>query len=354
MTAVSEVKTESVAEPLGSQETQPQVSIVVIARNEERTIGKCIDSLTRQDYPHLEIVFVDSSSTDRTVSIVERYVNGPRQIVFAKSGGNAAAARNAGLLFAHAPIVAFVDGDSFLDDKWLQRAVRYLGSGRTANVAGVGGPFIQVPIKETVTAQTISDVESTMLAGGGSIRSHKPGSFRRVKSLSLSGAVFWSDAVDQAGRFDESLEYCEDSDFCRRIRLDGYTLRSFNDLGAFHTPKYATLSSFIVKMWSYGLGRGRAVRRNWRLMTAVGAGSIAYLTLFCLLLAFGFILADYGARLLAVLTGGLYIGAITASSLAIAVRRGSVRTFFLSVAAYLALHIPYTTGLLLGIIAPGG
>ena len=50
----------------------PYVSVLIPARNEGRNIARCLGSLLRQDYPHLEIVVLDDSSTDQTAAIVER------------------------------------------------------------------------------------------------------------------------------------------------------------------------------------------------------------------------------------------------------------------------------------------
>jgi len=46
------------------------VSVLVPARNEERGVGACVESLAAQTYPHLEIVAVDDASSDRTPAIL--------------------------------------------------------------------------------------------------------------------------------------------------------------------------------------------------------------------------------------------------------------------------------------------
>ncbi len=51
----------------------PKVSTVVPARNEERNIGRCAQGITGQDYPNLEMIFVDDDSTDDTPNILRRY-----------------------------------------------------------------------------------------------------------------------------------------------------------------------------------------------------------------------------------------------------------------------------------------
>ncbi len=49
----------------------PFVSVLVPARNEERNIGRCLESLRQQDYPRMEILVLDDDSSDRTAEIVQ-------------------------------------------------------------------------------------------------------------------------------------------------------------------------------------------------------------------------------------------------------------------------------------------
>jgi chlorobactene glucosyltransferase len=50
----------------------PRVSILVPARNEERAIAGCIQSLLAQDYPAFEVLALDDQSSDATGSILEQ------------------------------------------------------------------------------------------------------------------------------------------------------------------------------------------------------------------------------------------------------------------------------------------
>lgn len=50
-----------------------RVSVLIPARNEERTIGRCLDSLLAQTHEHYEVLVVDDQSTDGTWPIIERY-----------------------------------------------------------------------------------------------------------------------------------------------------------------------------------------------------------------------------------------------------------------------------------------
>ena len=51
------------------------VSVCTIARNEEEYLPHLLEDITKQDYPaeQIEVVMVDSSSTDGTRRIMERF-----------------------------------------------------------------------------------------------------------------------------------------------------------------------------------------------------------------------------------------------------------------------------------------
>jgi chlorobactene glucosyltransferase len=51
---------------------KPKVSLLVPARNEEKTISKCVNSLINQDYDNLEIIILNDNSTDQTREILSK------------------------------------------------------------------------------------------------------------------------------------------------------------------------------------------------------------------------------------------------------------------------------------------
>ncbi|HEX8997961.1 MAG TPA: glycosyltransferase [Ktedonobacterales bacterium] len=58
-------------------EAWPRVSIVVPARDEERNIRRCVESLLAQDYENVEVIVVDDGSTDATPAILRRLQQTP-------------------------------------------------------------------------------------------------------------------------------------------------------------------------------------------------------------------------------------------------------------------------------------
>ena len=64
----------------------PFVSILIPARNEEKVIGKLLDSVTHQDYPALEVIVYDDDSTDATSLIVEDRVKRDTRFSMVRGG----------------------------------------------------------------------------------------------------------------------------------------------------------------------------------------------------------------------------------------------------------------------------
>jgi len=64
-----------------TSKTNPKVSIILPARNEEEFIGKCLDSLVKQDYENYEIIVIDDSSEDKTGEIISEYAKKYSKII---------------------------------------------------------------------------------------------------------------------------------------------------------------------------------------------------------------------------------------------------------------------------------
>lgn len=64
-----------------TKHNHPKVSVILPARNEERFISKCLDSLLDQDYENYEIIVVNDSSEDSTREIISKYAAMDSKIV---------------------------------------------------------------------------------------------------------------------------------------------------------------------------------------------------------------------------------------------------------------------------------
>jgi glycosyltransferase involved in cell wall biosynthesis len=105
--------------------TQPELTIVIPAKNEARNLPRLLISLSRQDYPllpHTRVYVADAVSTDGTVDLAAMFADRLRISVIA--GGLPAVGRNRGARLATTPYVLFVDADiEFNDDSLLRRSL---------------------------------------------------------------------------------------------------------------------------------------------------------------------------------------------------------------------------------------
>jgi glycosyltransferase involved in cell wall biosynthesis len=95
----------------------PLVSVVMPARNAERTIAGAVASVMGQTLADLELLVADDGSSDATGGIVRQLARGEARIRYAQidRSGGPASARNLAIGLAQGRYLAFLDAD----DLWL-------------------------------------------------------------------------------------------------------------------------------------------------------------------------------------------------------------------------------------------
>lgn len=121
----------------------PAVSVLIPARNEERTIGATVAAVLNNDGIALEVIVLDDSSTDATAQVVEAIaaVDDRTRIIRGASlppgwcGKQHACAQLA--RHARHPVICFLDADVRLRRDALVRMVSFLGSSGADLCSGV-------------------------------------------------------------------------------------------------------------------------------------------------------------------------------------------------------------------------
>jgi len=105
----------------------PSVTIIVPCFNEEKTIGKTVDSLLSLNYPKdkLNITIVDDGSTDGTWKVAKSFENKNGVRLFRKENGGKHTALNYALAHANTDLVGCLDADSFVEKETLTKIVKY-------------------------------------------------------------------------------------------------------------------------------------------------------------------------------------------------------------------------------------
>lgn len=111
---------------------RPKVSVILPARNEEEYIGRCLDSLAKQDYAEYEVIAINDSSDDSTESIISDYANKHPKIrlVNARPKPDGWMGKNwacmEGYNSATGKILLFTDSDTVFSHNMLSVAVNHL------------------------------------------------------------------------------------------------------------------------------------------------------------------------------------------------------------------------------------
>ncbi|WP_226681713.1 polysaccharide deacetylase family protein [Sutcliffiella horikoshii] len=118
-------------------EFTPFVSVVIAAYNEEKVIGKTVNSILSSDYPAFEILIVDDGSKDNTAVVVhDSYSNHPLVRLIKKRNGGKSSAVNLGIKEAKGEIIVSLDADTLIAENAISLLVNHF---KNENVAAVSG-----------------------------------------------------------------------------------------------------------------------------------------------------------------------------------------------------------------------
>ncbi len=93
-----------------------RISVVIPVYNEEKYLGRCLESLSNQTEKPNEIIIVNNNSTDKTTDVAKKF---PVKIVDEKNQG-ISWARNRGFNEAKYEVIARCDADSIVPKNWIK------------------------------------------------------------------------------------------------------------------------------------------------------------------------------------------------------------------------------------------
>lgn len=198
--------------------TEPRISVVIPAKNSERTIDKCLQSVFNQVYHPHEVIVVDGGSTDKTRTIAEK--NGAQVVVEPPHKGSAPGiGRNHGAENAHGDVLAFLDSDCYPLRTWLNLVLEVFKD----SSVGVHGIVVR-----DGTGKIISGAYHYL---------HMQVSYDFVPSRCMAVR---REAFRQVNGFDETLTTGEDNDLSYRIRQLGYKIVVDKESNVYHDDDHMT------------------------------------------------------------------------------------------------------------------
>jgi succinoglycan biosynthesis protein ExoA len=193
------------------------VSVIVPARNEERSIGTTLEALRAQDYRNLQIIVVDGGSTDGTVAVVERHMaEDPRVELLHNPRGITPVALNVALAAARGPWLVRMDAHATVDPTYVGAAVTRL---REGGWGGVGGR--KDGVGRTPAGRAIATALGSPFGVGGSVYHH---GVREQEVDHIPFGAYPTALARELGGWDERLMTNQDFEFDYRLRRSGARL----------------------------------------------------------------------------------------------------------------------------------
>jgi glycosyltransferase involved in cell wall biosynthesis len=106
---------------------RPLVSVIIPTYNSSKYIEETINSVLNQSYQNFEIIVIDDSSTDKTISLLKILSESDSRISYyeIKHSGMPSTPRNYGINKAKGDLIAFLDSDDIWTENKLQEQLKY-------------------------------------------------------------------------------------------------------------------------------------------------------------------------------------------------------------------------------------
>ena len=325
--------------------SQTLVSAIIPCRNEEKFIGKCLDSVIAQDFPkdNFEILVIDGMSDDKTRETINEYV---KKYPFIKLLDNPKKftpfALNIGIKNAKGEVIVRMDAHSVYIKDYISKCIKYL---KEYEVDNVGGIWKIMPSEKTLINKAIALVSSSFFgAGNAHYRTGYSKGPKFVDTVFLG--CYKKETFEKIGLYNENLARSYDMEFNSRLRKAGGKILLFPDIITYYYPK-PTLKEFFGHNLLDGIWAIYPLKFGASLKLRHYVPFIFVLSLiFSLILSFFFKPTIY----LFLFIIGLYLLASLFFSISIAIREKNLGLFFVLPLAFACRHFGYGLGSLVGLI----
>lgn len=180
----------------------PLISVIVVTYNRAQYLKDALDSILRQTFKDYEIILVDDGSTDNTKEIVEQYEG--IQYIYQEHGG-ISKARNTAVRVAKGKWIATLDSDDLWKEEKLQKQVDYVRAHPGCRIVYTAfSNFTEIPEDE------LDERQKDLL--------------QVINKWYLPSALIEAKLFDEIGLYDETLEWCEDTDWVFRLKFSGVNI----------------------------------------------------------------------------------------------------------------------------------
>lgn len=197
--------------------TNPLVSILIPSYNRAHLIQDTLNSVQAQSYQNWECIIVDDGSTDKTVEVVNNFIEEDSRFKFYsrpeawKKG--ASACRNFAFELSHGDLIQFLDSDDLLENNKLEEQVKLFAGGATLITCKWGGFDKISDLKKRFkyryhSYKNFSQGVQLLRTFGGKDEFFPPHVYLTPRNL-----------IIQSGKWNEDLTNNDDAEFFTRVIL---------------------------------------------------------------------------------------------------------------------------------------
>ena len=190
------------------------ISIIIPCYNAQDTILFTIDSVIDQSYTGWELIIVDDSSTDETVSMIRKHINPHSNInliTMDENFGGPSKPRNIGIQNSNGSYIAFLDADDYWHPRKLEIQLSYLKK--------YDPVFCYSDVNIFKTNTEISDFIPQLEDKPNSFRYVSHNSLLRKNKIISGSSVLIAKKYLRNMKFDEDPRYIAVEDYLMWLRL---------------------------------------------------------------------------------------------------------------------------------------
>ena len=317
--------------------SETTVSIVIPMRNEEKYIGKCLDSLLAQEWDGgpLEVVVVNGESEDGSKQIVENMMPiFPRLKLLDNSRRITPVSLNIGVKAATGDVIIILGAHSYVAKDFVSKNLHFLD---TMAVDCVGGSIS--PVGDTYQGEAIALAMSSPIGVGNAF--YRYSKVQRLVDTVQFGA-YRREIFYRIGYFDEELVRNQDFELNHRIVSTGGRILLAPQVHGYYVVR-SSIPKLFKQYFDYGFWKTKVISKE------VGAFRLRYQIppIFIMALAVTGLLGLFMPMLWSLFQGIviLYAGLVLFASLRISLNSG-IKYLFVLPFAFITLHFGFGLGLI--------
>ena len=220
----------------------PFVSVIIPFRNEEKFIGKCLDSVLASDYPveKTEILLVDGMSTDHSRAIIGQFTKRFNHIFILDNPKRIfPAAVNTGVKKSRGKLILILGAHAIYHPSYIRKCV---AGSLEHDAENVGGVLVTTGLHGGIIGRSVNLVLSSSFGVGNA--TFRTGAKTVTETDTVFGGCYKKEVFEKIGFLDERLVSSSDIEFNKRLKRSGGKILLLPEIVVNYYTRN-TFSSFI-------------------------------------------------------------------------------------------------------------